>query len=118
MVVFVISPVPSFLLESLQTAGPLRSTAITPLRSYCGPLRHPLAFHRFPGFASYAASLLPPFSCRDAEGLSSCSTCSYHRAVPTTPPECHVPSPAPRHSRLPSPRRRGVGRLLCVLFRD
>src|SRR6266446_2077930 len=62
MGVFVISPLPSFLLESLLAAGLLRSTAITPLRSYCGPLRHPLAFHRFPGFASYTASLLPPFS--------------------------------------------------------
>ena len=39
---FVISPLPSFLLESLQTAGSLRSTGITPLRSYYRPLRHPL----------------------------------------------------------------------------
>jgi hypothetical protein len=59
---FFISPLPSFLLESLPTAGPLRSTVITPLRSYCEPLRHPLVFHRFPGLASYTASLLPPFS--------------------------------------------------------
>ena len=40
---FVISPLPSFLLESLQTAG-LRSTGITPLRSHYRPLRHPLVF--------------------------------------------------------------------------
>src|SRR5580704_11204434 len=46
--VFVISPLPPFLLESLLTAGLLRSTAITPFRSYCGPLRHPLAFRHFP----------------------------------------------------------------------
>src|SRR6202051_1869013 len=39
---FVISPLPSFLLESLQTAGSLRSTGITLLRSYYRPLRHPL----------------------------------------------------------------------------
>src|SRR5258708_29562200 len=86
MGVFVISPVPSFLLESLQTAGPLRSTAITPLRSYCGPLRHPLAFHRFPGSARYTASLLPPLSSPDEEGFSICSTCPCRRAVPPTPP--------------------------------
>src|SRR5260370_40858662 len=60
MGVFVISPVPPVLLESLLTAGSLRSMAITPLPSYYGPLRHPLAFHRFPGFARYAVSLLPP----------------------------------------------------------
>src|SRR5258708_21882691 len=41
---FVISPLPPFLLESLQTAGSLRSTGITPLRSYYRPLRRPLAF--------------------------------------------------------------------------
>ncbi len=109
MGVFVISPLPSFLLESLPTAGPLRSTAVTPLRRYCGPLRHPLVFHRFPGFASYTASLLPPLSWRDEEGFSSCSTCPCHRAVPTTPPECHVASVSPRHAMLPSPRRRGLG---------
>jgi hypothetical protein len=34
MGVFVISPLPSFLLESLPTAGPLRSTAITPFPRY------------------------------------------------------------------------------------
>jgi len=32
------------LLVSVQTAGPLRSTDITPLLRYCGPVRHPLAF--------------------------------------------------------------------------
>src|SRR5260221_8959009 len=40
---FVISPLPSFLLESLQTAGSLRSTGITPLLRHYRPLRHPLA---------------------------------------------------------------------------
>src|SRR5580704_8503416 len=86
MGVFVISPLPSFLLESLLTAGPLRSTAITPLHSYCGPLRHPLAFHRFPGFASYAASLLPPSFMTGRGGLlqllnmSLLPCCPYHPA--------------------------------------
>src|SRR5260370_13408217 len=90
--VFVISPLPSFLLESLQTAGPLRSTAITLLRSYCGPLRHTLAFHRFPWLASYTASLLLPLSSRDEEGFSRCLTCPVRLPVPTTPPQCHVVS--------------------------
>ncbi len=73
-----------FLLESLLTAGSLRSTAITPLHSYCGPLRHPLAFHRFPGFASYAASLLPPSFMAGRGGLlqlldmSLSPCCPYH----------------------------------------
>ena len=31
-----------------RTAGPLRSTGITPLRRYCGPLRHPLAVRPLP----------------------------------------------------------------------
>src|SRR5260370_16883110 len=63
MGVFVISPLPSFLLESLLTAGPLHSTAITPLRSYCGPLPHPLSFPLFPAFSTYSPSLPPPFPC-------------------------------------------------------
>src|ERR1700757_5326927 len=46
---FVISPLPPVLLEPLQTAGPLRSTDITPLPRYYEPLRDPLVFHRFPG---------------------------------------------------------------------
>src|SRR6266568_6784245 len=117
MGVFVISPLPSFLLESLQTAGLLCSTAITPFRCYYGPIRHPLAFHRFPGFASYTASLLPLLSWRDEEGFSSCSTCPCHRAIPTTPPECHVASVSPRHAMLPSPRSRGLGLRIFILFR-
>ena len=58
---FVISPLPPVLLEPLQTAGPLRSTGITPLLRYYGPLRHPLAFRRLPGVAGYTASLLRRF---------------------------------------------------------
>jgi hypothetical protein len=49
-------------LESLQTAGPLRSTDITPLPSYYRPLRDPLVFHRFPGDASYTISCSADFS--------------------------------------------------------
>src|ERR1017187_2445680 len=44
MGVFVISPLPPLLLEPPQTAGPLRSTDVTPLRRYYRPGRHPLAF--------------------------------------------------------------------------
>jgi len=60
---FVISPLPPLLLESLQTAGPLRSADITPLPRYYGPLRHPLVFHRFPSVSGYTAS-----------GSADCST--------------------------------------------
>src|SRR6201995_2310224 len=55
---FVISSLPSPMLETLQMAGPLRSADITPLhRYYYGPSRHPLVFGRLPGFAGYAAYL-------------------------------------------------------------
>src|SRR5260370_15980462 len=56
---FVISSLPSPMLETLQMAGPLGSTDITPLHRYCGPSRHPLVFGRLPGFAGYTASLAP-----------------------------------------------------------
>src|SRR3954463_4515580 len=41
---FVISSLPAPMAEVVQMAGPLRSTDITPLHRYYGPLRHPLAF--------------------------------------------------------------------------
>src|SRR5271165_1320360 len=46
---FVISSLPSLWSETLQTAGLLRSTGVTPLRRYFEPIRHPLAFDRLPG---------------------------------------------------------------------
>src|SRR5664280_497437 len=58
---FVISPLPPFLLEPLQTAGSLCSTDITPLPRYYRPGRIPLAFHRLPGGTGYTASLLRRF---------------------------------------------------------
>src|SRR6202165_3722394 len=58
---FVISPLPPVLLESLQTAGSLRSTDVTPLPRYYRPSRIPLAVHRLPGVAGYTASLLRRF---------------------------------------------------------
>src|SRR5499426_4918154 len=54
---FVISSLPSRLKETLQTAGPPRSTDVTPLPRYYGPDRHPLAFDRFPGLAGYTTYL-------------------------------------------------------------
>jgi len=58
---FVISPLPPLLLEQLQTAGPLRSTDITPLHRYYRPGRIPLAVHRLPGVSGYTVSLLRRF---------------------------------------------------------
>jgi len=75
------------LLEQLQTAGPLRSTGITRLHRYCGPIRHPLAFSPLPGFASYRAYLAAAISRRGEEGFSSCLACPCHRAVASTPPK-------------------------------
>src|SRR6516164_4833165 len=69
---FIISPSPSRLKETLQTAGPPRSTGVTPLRRYYGPVRHPLAFDRLPGLAGYTIYLPPVISHRD------------ERASPTT----------------------------------
>ena len=74
------------LLETLQMAGPLGSTDITPLHCYYGPSRHPLVFGRLPGFAGYTAYLAPVISRRDEEGFSSCLACPCHRAVASTPP--------------------------------
>src|SRR6202521_6387534 len=50
---FVISSLPSPMLETLQMAGPLRSADTTPLLRYYGPSRHPLVFGRLPRFAGY-----------------------------------------------------------------
>src|SRR5271168_2741139 len=69
---FIISSLPSLSAEKLQTAGPLCSTDITPLHRYYGPIRHPLAFDRFPGCAGYTIYLAPAISPRDEEGFSSC----------------------------------------------
>src|SRR5208283_3106909 len=86
--VFVISSLPSLWSETLQAAGPLCSTEITPLRRYYGPDRHPLAFDRLPGCAGYTIDPAPAISRRGEEGFSSCSACPCHRAVASTPPKC------------------------------
>src|SRR6266404_4952338 len=61
---FVISSLPSLLAEKTQTAGPLCSADITLLHRSNGPIRHPLAVDRFPGWAGYTIYLaldLPRF---------------------------------------------------------
>ncbi|MCY1354136.1 hypothetical protein D9M68_491520 [compost metagenome] len=83
---FVISSLPPVLSRKLQTAGPLRSTSVTRLHHYYGPIRHPLAFDPLPGFAGYRAYLAPAISRRDEEGFSSCLAYPCHRAVASTPP--------------------------------
>jgi hypothetical protein len=106
---FIISPLPPFNGRGMSSAGPLRSTGITPLHRYCQPLRHPLAFGRLPGVAGYTAYLAPPLSRRGEEGFSSCSTCPCHRAVAPTPPERPAASAVLRRSVLPSPSGCGLG---------
>ena len=106
---FVISPLPSFLLESLQPAGSLRSTGIAPLRSYYRPLRHPLAFPPISRCLRLFGFLSPPISQRDEEGFSSCLAHPCHRAVAITPPECLAASSSLRRSMLPSPHEGRLG---------
>src|SRR5271167_2330895 len=65
---FVISSLPSLWSETLQAAGPLCSTDITPLRRYYGPDRHPLAFDRLPVCAGYTIYPAPAISRRGEEG--------------------------------------------------
>ena len=62
---FVISPLPAPMSETLQMAGPLGSTDIARLHRHYGPVRHPLAFGRFPGVAGHTAYLAPAISRRD-----------------------------------------------------
>src|SRR4029450_1938982 len=102
---FATPPLPPMLSKVLQTVGSLRSTGITPLHHYYGPLRHPLIFSRLPGIAGYTTSLAPPFSRRDEEGFSSCSACPCLHAVAPTPPEWSAASASVRRPMLPSPFR-------------
>jgi hypothetical protein len=89
---FVISPLPPVLLESLQTAGPLRSADVTPLPRYYRPSRIPLAIYRFPGVAGYTASLLRRF----LDGTRRVSPVARHDLVTVlslpTPPKCFAAS--------------------------
>jgi hypothetical protein len=89
---FVISSLPSRLKETLQTAGSPRSTGVTPLPRYSGPVRHPLAFDRLPGLAGYTTYLAPVGFSPGREGFTNHSMCPCHRAVASTPPkwECRI----------------------------
>src|SRR6516225_1204602 len=86
MGVFVISPLPSMLLEPLQTAGSLGSTDITPLLRYYRPGRHPLAFPPISRWNGYTASLCSVDFATGRGGLlqllgaSLSSCCRYHPA--------------------------------------
>src|SRR5262245_2787244 len=46
---FIISPLPSFLMQASCAARFLRSTNVTPLHRYCEPSRRRLVVHPFPG---------------------------------------------------------------------
>src|SRR5208282_260406 len=85
MGVFVISPLPPMLSEELRTAGPLRSTGVTPSQRYYEPIRHPLVVRRLPGGAGYTAYPASALSGRDEEGFSSCSMYPGRRAVANHP---------------------------------
>src|ERR1035437_10094957 len=85
---FVISPLPSMLLESPQTARSLRSDfPVSP-------------FIRFPS---------PPIPRRGEEVFSSCLAHPCHRAAAATPPECPAASVSLRRAMLPSPHEERLG---------
>jgi hypothetical protein len=109
MGVFIIPPLPPILLELLQTARSLRSTGITPLRRYCGPLRLPLVFPPSSRCFRLYGFVLHPFLEWDEEGLSSRFVCLCHRAAALTPPEWTIASVSLRPSMLPSLDGRELG---------
>src|SRR5258708_33535208 len=63
-------------------------------------LRHPLAFHRFPGFASYAASLLPPSFMAGRGGDAPVVRLSFltRLALPPARAACRPAAPPPIHA--------------------
>src|SRR5215831_11328211 len=105
---FVISPLPSMLLESLHTARSLRSIRITRLRRYCGPLPTLSPSTDFP-VSPVIRFLSPPISRRGEEGFSSCLAHPCHRAAAVTPPKCLAASVSLRRSMLPSPHEERLG---------
>ena len=78
---FVISSLPLRVDEEIPSAGSLRSTSVTQLHRYYGPIRHPHASVPFPGVVGYRKGLAPRISPRGVEGFSSCFTCPCHRAT-------------------------------------
>ena len=71
--------------RTYRTAGPLRSTGVTPFHRYYGPIRHPLVVGPLPGAAGYRAYPASAVSGRDEEGFSSCSMCPWNHAVANHP---------------------------------
>src|SRR5713101_1326170 len=108
MGVLVISPLPSFLLESLPTAGPLCSTAITAASSLLRARPPPSRLPSFSRWSPFYYKKNPEISPWDEEGFSSCLMRPCHRAVANTPPSgsplqsvCDAPCclhPAPKGS--------------------
>src|SRR5438270_7332746 len=100
---FLISPLLPLLLEPLQTAGPLRSTGITPLHCYYRPSRFPLVIHRLPGVAGYTASLLADFSAVRGGFLQLLSMILPPCYPYQPPPKCFAASVKLRRPMLLSP---------------
>jgi hypothetical protein len=90
---FIISSLPSRLTETLQTAGPLHSADVTPLLRYYGPIRHPLAFDRFPGLAGYTVYLAPDNFSPGRGGLLQLLGMSLSPCCRCRPAEVKVPQP-------------------------
>ena len=82
-----IPSLPSLWSETALTAGSPRSTAVTPLPRYYGPILHPLAFDHFPGLAGYRIYLAPTFFSSGRGGLLQSPACPCHRAVAFHPAE-------------------------------
>jgi hypothetical protein len=65
-------PCEEFVFDNIRGDSRTKATFfITPLHRYYEPIRNPLVFHRFPGFASYTGCCSADFSAAE-EGFSSC----------------------------------------------
>jgi hypothetical protein len=112
---FIIHPCLPFWWSLCTSVGPLRSTVVTPLLRYCWPIRHPLAFHRFPGFASYTASCSVDFS-TGRGGLLQLLSASLSPCRRYHPARVSHRFSQLRRSMLPSPFKWGLG-LWGYMFR-
>jgi hypothetical protein len=103
--------------EDLPTAGSPRSTGVTPLHRYYGPILHPLAFDRFPGSPVIRPTLLRPLP----DGTRRASPVAQRAvvAVPPLPPRRSRPplSASLQLTMLPSPRFHGLGLRYSLLTR-
>ena len=99
MVGFVTPSLPLAVGFGLPSPGPLRSTDVTPLHRYYGPIRHPLAPVPFPGDAGYrvkAGSRWFPSVARRASPVAWCVLVTVpplppRRSGPPLQPVCGVP---------------------------